>query len=443
MTIRLLTGDCTQVLQTLPTGSVHCVVTSPPYFGLRDYQVDGQIGLEETPAAYVDRIVGVFRQLRRVLRPDGTVWLNLGDCYAGSGRGGYPGGKSGLEGSIQGQDQSRLARGSQRQAAMHETARSAGATGRAWVPPPDGLREKQLIGIPWRVAFALQDDGWWLRSEIIWHKPNAMPESVQDRPTAGHEKLFLITPRPDYFYDGFAIREDAVVPDWEDGARVFGGRNKAGANPKHRRTTVRLAGAGRGVPPRHAQYPESCDQSGLDLVDRGHGRNARNVWTIATRPYRAAHFATFPIDLPDRCIRAGTSQKGACSLCGTPWARQLVRERLRDGEPISGAWADPADPRTTGATGTGHREVTIVRSVGWQPGCDCTGAEIVPCVVLDPFAGAGTSGLAASRLLRDAVLIELNPDYVRLARERIVEDARLLDVIVATPAVTLNRQAAE
>ncbi len=183
-------GDCLQVLKTLPDQSVQCCVTSPPYFGLRDYGVDGQIGLESTPETYVENLVLVFREVKRVLRDDGVLFLNIGDSYAGSGRGGYAGGSSTLQGSAIGQDQSRIAKGSQKRAGLHETARANGCVGRAWVPPPEGLKQKDLMGIPWLVAFALRADGWYLRSEIIWAKRSPMPESVRDRPTKSHEHIF-------------------------------------------------------------------------------------------------------------------------------------------------------------------------------------------------------------------------------------------------------------
>lgn len=347
MTIRILQGDCCEVLKALPDQSVHCVVTSPPYYGLRDYGVAGQIGLEPSPALYVDKMVEVFREVWRVLRDDGTLWLNLGDSYAGSGRGGNP-----ADSPHQKQATNRGSR-----AFFHDNMVDNGVIGRKWVKPPTGYKQKDLIGIPWMTAFALRADGWYLRSDIIWHKPNPMPESVTDRPTSAHEHVFLLSKTRNYYYDADAIRESESVPDWDDGSRVFGGVNKHGANVQHGRTTGRRAVARkRGLPPRHAQY-ESSDQSGLDQVGRGSGRNARNVWTVATQPFPEAHFATFPPRLIEPCIKAGA--------------------------PLGG-------------------------------------------VVLDPFGGAGTTALVADRLQRSAILIELNPDYVDMARRRIVHDAPLL-----------------
>lgn len=355
MTVQILQGDCRNILKTLPAESVHCVVTSPPYFGLRDYGVDGQIGLEPTPEAFVAEMVDVFREVRRVLRKDGTVWLNLGDSYAGSGRGGYPGGKSGLDGTTDGQDNSRKARGSQKAAGFHEKARLAGTVARAWTPPPAGFKQKDLIGIPWRVAFALQADGWYLRQDIIWSKPNPMPESVRDRCTKAHEYIFLLTKSGQYYYDAEAIAEGLAessvarlsqnVEEQLGSERVPGKTNGA---------MKAVGGRRRGVPPRHAQY-ESSDQSGLDDVARGR-RNKRSVWTVPTQPFKEAHFATFPPELIDPCIKAG------CPAGGT---------------------------------------------------------------VLDPFGGAGTTGLVADRLQRNAILIELNPEYAAMAERRIFNDAPL------------------
>jgi DNA modification methylase len=198
MTVTIRHGDCREVLRTMPDESVHCCVTSPPYFGLRDYGVAGQIGLEPTPEAFVAEMVAVFREVRRVLRDDGTLWLNLGDSYAGSGRGGNPTeATSGLQGGQASQRASMIVRsrpvGSQLPAGFHEQARQAGNVGRAWVPPPAGLKQKDLMGIPWMVAFALRADGWYLRQDIIWSKPNPMPESVTDRCTKAHEYIFLLS----------------------------------------------------------------------------------------------------------------------------------------------------------------------------------------------------------------------------------------------------------
>jgi DNA modification methylase len=232
-----------------------------------------ECGLEPTPSAYVERMVRVFREVRRVLRDDGTLWLNVGDSYAGSGRGGNQGGKTGLEGSTDGQDGARLAKKH-----MQAEAVDAGVIGRRWVAVPDGLKRKDLCGIPWRLAFALQDDGWYLRADIIWHKPNPMPESVTDRPTKAHEYLFLFAKSESYFYDAAAIAEPSR---WK-------GQNRTSRAPE--------SSAMPGAPPHR----------GLRLDDVKPLVNARSVWTIASKPYDGAHFATMPPELAQRCILAGS-----------------------------------------------------------------------------------------------------------------------------------------
>lgn len=351
MSVSIILGDCREKLAELPADSVHCCVTSPPYFGLRDYGVDGQMGLEATPDQFVAGMVEVFREVRRVLRPDGTLWLNIGDSYAGSGRGGYPGGKSGLDGSTEGQDETRKARGSQLAAGFHEKQRLAGTVSRAWCPPPSGFKQKDLIGIPWMLAFALRADGWWLRQDIIWSKPNPMPESVTDRCTKAHEYLFLLSKSERYWYDADAIAEGMASSSIERLSQsTLAAQAGSERVPGKTNGAMKAVGRLRGLPPRHAQYADSSDQSGLDDVERGGRRNKRSVWNVATQPFKEAHFATFPPALVEPCILAG------CPVGGT---------------------------------------------------------------VLDPFGGAGTTGLVAQGLGRSATLIELNPEYAAMAERRI------------------------
>lgn len=324
MSIRILTGDCRDALKTLPDASVHCVVTSPPYFGLRDYGVAGQIGLEESPDAYVARLVEAFGEVRRVLREDGTLWLNLGDSYAGGG-GHFPNApssktsKSGLYG---------------------KALREGG------VKPQGDIKGKDLIGIPWTVAFALRADGWYLRQDIIWHKPNPMPESVTDRCTKAHEHVFLLTKSPRYFFDADAIAEGLQTDPkerYEERARITG-RGQQGAAGARGNDRDRSGG----FPPRQGEA------MGL--------RNKRSVWTIPTQPYAEAHFATMAPRVAELCILAGCPAGG---------------------------------------------------------------------IVLDPFGGAGTTGMVADRLGRDAILIELNPAYAALARQRLVADAGMFAQVSA------------
>lgn len=337
MSTRLLLGDVRETLRGVADQSVHCVVTSPPYFGLRDYGMAGQIGLEPTPDAYVAELVAVFREVRRVLRDDGTLWLNLGDSYAANR-------------SYQVTDSKHI---------------DVGNNGASRVP--DGLKPKDLIGIPWRVAFALQADGWYLRSDIIWHKPNPMPESVTDRPTKSHEYLFLLTKSERYYYDADAIAEDALYAD----PRMVDGFVPKSVNGKHDETDsqsaavrVRKTDKQRGHSRRHAGFNDRWDA--MEKAEQCSGkRNKRTVWTVATSPYKGAHFATFPPALIEPCILAG------CPVGGT---------------------------------------------------------------VLDPFGGAGTTGLVADRHGRNAILCELNPEYATLAGDRITDDSPLFAEVAFTEA---------
>jgi DNA modification methylase len=400
--IRNLHGDCREILRTLPDASVHCCVTSPPYFGLRDYgtaqwdggdpdcdhtiarsrgddikpgdkqgrsagsrpntqrvcscgarRIDNQIGLESTPDEYVAQMVAVFREVRRVLRDDGTLWLNLGDSYASAGGVSQPhrnssGGFSGSNG-LRTQGYAQAGGGFERPNTLNGS-----------------LKPKDLIGIPWRVAFALQADGWWLRQDIIWSKPNPMPESVTDRCTKSHEYIFLLSKSARYYYDADAIAE-AVSPNTH--ARISqdlanqigserahaGGKTNGNLKAVVKGSSRKLAMMGSGI-----KNNESFVNAVCLLVDK---RNKRSVWEVATQPYSEAHFATFPPMLIEPCIKAG------CHVGGT---------------------------------------------------------------VLDPFGGTGTTGMVADRLQRNAILIELNPDYLALGNDRLADDAGMFAEILST-----------
>jgi DNA modification methylase len=551
MSVKIIVGDCKAVLQTLLAGSVHTVVTSPPYFGLRNYGVDGQLGLEATPQEYVATMVDVFREVRRVLRADGSLWLNMGDSYANDGKwGGHTGGKH-----IK---------------ALHGGS-SIGRNKRY-----TGLKPKDLIGIPWRIAFALQEPyytgpvknicdrvwlaamldaegticgteykfnehiktnlyicitntsepviekcetifpqevkhvyektngnsgrkclrwdverisgkalfirtiyphlvakrkqaiigytfvemqrglaskkkgylvdqreqrtwlmsalsllnsgknvdlpnwlieppslfepGFYLRQDIIWSKPNPMPESVTDRCTKSHEYIFLLSKSARYFYDAEAIKEPVTGNAHSRGD---------GINPK-------CTSPGQGIK-QNASFSAAVN----GLVQ---SRNRRSVWEIATAPFVEAHFATFPPALVEPCIKAGTSEKGCCAECWAPWVRQLERGQLA---PAAGR-----EKSTHGAKGNSNLDNVWsddnwkpghsyeYKTIGWSPSCKCDGA-IVPCTVLDPFGGAGTTGLVADRLQRDAILIELNPKYASMAERRIAGDSPLFSQMAA------------
>lgn len=339
-------GDALACLRQLPSEAVHCVVTSPPYWGLRDYGVSGQLGLEPTPGEYVAKMVEVFREVWRVLRKDGTLWLNLGDAY----------------------------------------------------------RNKRLIGIPWRVALALQEDGWWLRSDIIWHKPSVMPESVTDRPTKAHEYVFLLTKSARYFYDAEAVAEGTANPSGIGRVLARWGGQKAVARP--------ISGA------------VATGNEGANAAYVGQAtRNRRTVWRITTKPYPGAHFAVFPPELPEICIKAGTSETGCCPGCGAPWERvveggcyapDVVEVGVRQ---VDDSRQDKAR-RLDGKSAEWRRAQAARRTTGWRPTCEHD-SNPIPCTVLDPFAGSGTTLMVALRLGRAALGIELNPDYVELSRARI------------------------
>ena len=385
MTVRIMIGDALSQLAELPDESVHCVMTSPPYWGLRAYKGDdSMIGLEPTFDAHLEKLVAVFREVRRVLRSDGTLWLNYGDAYTGGARS-PASSASTLGGGVP----------------HHNT----GGTGKR----PQGLKPKDLMMMPARVAMALQADGvpdpaalraiqrateilideydgspparvlnaldrldaeyaeakgnsWWLRSEIIWHKTNPMPESVTDRPTCAHEKLFLLSKSARYFYDAEAVRASSA--------------------------------------------------------------NLRNVWKISTHSFSEAHFATFPPALVDPCIQAGTSAHGVCEKCAAPWVRdgEHIRATSHSTERMN---PDRNDAGTCDFVGAGFH------TTGWAPSCQCKVRPTVPATVLDPFGGAGTVGLVAERLGRDSVIIEISPDYADMAKRRILDDAPLLANVVS------------
>ncbi|HRD25872.1 MAG TPA: site-specific DNA-methyltransferase [Methanoculleus sp.] len=382
----ILVGDVLAGLRAMPDASVQCVVTSPPYWGLRDYGVEGQIGLEPTPEEYVEKMVEVFREVKRVLRDDGTLWLNYGDCYCGSW------GNAGHRPEIDGTPSY------QREKAT-EYFNRGGWDERRETPPNQkipGLKPKDLVGMPWRIAFALQADGWYLRSDIIWSKPNPMPESVTDRPTKSHEYVFLLAKRERYFYDIDSIRDP---PTGRTGPMRFWKKGMEGQAKGNRNDAERVV-----------------------QKDGSIGRNRRTVWEIPTQPTPEAHFATFPEALVKPCIMAGTSERGACPSCGAPWRRVVEAHRLRRDE------LDPSDPRYrphrySGAyekiNGKGDAGYQSSTTLGWAPSCTCGTEETVPCVVLDPFGGSGTVAKVARDLGRSSVMIELNPAYVGIMKKRL------------------------
>lgn len=414
---RILIGDVRKKLKKLKSNSVHCVITSPPYYRLRDYgtakwkggnpkcthkksssaagstlggskavtghaqepsytdvckkcgarRIDNQIGIEKTIGRYVSELVDVFREVRRVLRTDGTFWLNLGDSYSASEK--------------------------------------------------DQITPGNLLGIPWRVAFAMQAAGWILRQEIIWHKPSVMPESVRNRCTKAHEHVFLFTKKMGYFYDNQAIREKSKNP-WNS-YKTFGAgntRNKTKNLTKADRELMRTQFAA-------GTFHENAEQCFT---------NKRSVWTIAAEGSKTKHFAAYPKKLVRPMILAGTSQKGCCRECGAPYIRRLkkIRRATRPGTDTKVMSAKNADriasnmhsKKTTLSGIVGNRDplrhVTSSKTIGWKPTCDCDAGKPVPCVVLDPFGGTGTTAVVALAHNRRAILIELNPEYAEICKRR-------------------------
>ena len=370
VTHAVMQGDVLTVLARLPSDHFHAVVTSPPYLGLRDYGVEGQIGLEPTPELFIAKMVSVFAAVRRVLRPDGTLWLNLGDSYVAN-------------------------RGNTEANPGYDNKAAHGGANLAIKQFTMPGKPKDLIGIPWRVALALQADGWWLRSDIIWHKPNPMPESVTDRPTKAHEYVFLLTKAARYYYDAEAVKETTEFSNTHSrGTKLSPPKEAAGV----------AAGNGH----------KGWTQSTLDPVS---SRNLRDVWTIPSQPYPEAHFATYPEALVEKPILAGTSEKGCCAECGNPW----IREVKASGGTIGRSWHDhesdlEVGQRAENAAKGGHGYK--VETLGWRATCTHD-AAVVPCTVLDCFLGAGTTLVVARRLGRSGIGIELSPEYVKLAEKRL------------------------
>ena len=274
--IEIMAGDCRETLKTLPDQSINTCITSPPYWGLRDYGEDEQLGLEETPEKFVENLVEVFREVKRVLRDDGTVWLNLGDTYSS-----HKDCKSTSQ---------TLAKGMQSEVA-HVIDKGKSVTRDTKKLKEAGLKNKDLVGIPWRVAFALQADGWYLRQDIIWHKPNPMPESVKDRCTKAHEYIFLLSKSPKYYFDNEAIKEDSVT----SAEQQIKKRNKS-----YRKNAE-------GNEEKYLKQNFANDKYSNEVFKK---RNKRSVWTVTTKPYKEAHFATFPMDLIEPCVLAGCPEGG-------------------------------------------------------------------------------------------------------------------------------------
>lgn len=387
MGYEVLIGDCIESMKKLPNESVDMCVTSPPYYALRNYNNNPeQIGLEPTLGQYIENMVAVFTEVHRILKPHGTLWLNLGDSYNGSGGAGGDYNKGGIK---EGQPK---------------------YTGRN----EPNLKRKDLMGVPWRVAFALQDAGWWLRQDIIWHKPNCMPEPVKDRCTKNHEYIFLLTKQEKYFFDHVAIKE----PVLEDSLK----RAQNSWDSDHPSTGFH----GQGI---------HTEQMGKRFVDPS-GRNKRTVWTVNPKPYKGAHFAVYPPDLIEPCILAGSSAHGCCADCGAPYVRVVEKKDIGLTEAMKNAGAN-AEGAYEGKDLKDYKPTTMSEqtprtvkqrtlkamskkavTVGWEATCECN-ADIVPAVVFDPFGGSGTTAGVAIKHGRNAILCELNEEYAELIPARV------------------------
>ena len=402
---KILVGDVRTRLTEIPDDSIQSCITSPPYWGLRDYgtaswdggdsscdhqgkpmatkaninrncgtgndvknatarefykdicgrcganRIDSQLGLEQTPDDYVANMVTVFREVRRVLKDDGVLWLNLGDSYVGG----------------------------------------------------KGLKPKDLVGIPWRVAFALQADGWWLRQDIIWHKPNPMPESVTDRCTKSHEYLFMLTKSAKYYFDNEAIKEDAK---WSSDKRAGEGRltydgKRQGANGTEQEAFV-------------------------SIVDK---RNRRSVWTIPTKPFRGAHFAVMPEALVEPCLLASTSGHGCCATCGSSYERIIEQGKIPERKTRDGMVGVIPGRTSTTRMNSVDMEVILKKTVGWRKTCDCPTQDIQPSTVMDPFTGSGTVAVVSLRHGRNFIGTELNPDYAEIATGRIDHERQRMPLL--------------
>jgi DNA modification methylase len=452
VTVSIRVGHVLSELAKLPDESVHCVVTSPPYYGLRSYGTEpqvwggdpgcahdfesetitseigkgnwaqgtngrgelqpggvdakrepvrttaergfcrhcgawrGDLGLEPTLDLYLDHMLEIMREVRRVMRKDAACFLNIGDSYAGSW-----GAQSREHAGKHADNPSAL---SANQIKHHPQRGSHTGSIRA-----AGLKPKDLMLIPWRLAIRLQEDGWWVRSAICWAKKAPMPESCTDRPTSAWEPVFLLTKAAKYFYDAEAVKEAADVKNFRDSAS-----------------------ARRDVP------PGALTDSGFANGRHYTSRNLRNVWTLGPEPFSDAHFATFPTEIPRICIKAGTSEKGVCPKCCAPWCR--VTARAKQPQSYDAVKYDQADPmfctkRNMGARYQAEADANPIETVGWQPSCGCNAGDPVPATVLDPFGGAGTTGLVSEQLQRNSILIELNPAYAEMAQRRIRDDASL------------------
>lgn len=473
MTTRIILGHTLDRLREMPSDSVHMVWTSPPYWGLRndktepqvwggdpdcahvfgvDRRIDrrhkmagesrstlqgtmhsqraaqfvatsntctlcgawcGEHGLEPSLDLWLQHEVEIFREVRRVLRPDGTLWLNIGDAYCSSENG-----RSAADQKATGTDDRTF------RDKPFDTASAS------------GLKPKQRLMLPARLALALQADGWWLRDEIVWHKLNPMPSSVKDRTTPAHEMLYLLTKRARYYFDGVAISEPIAESSEARYSQPTIDEQKGGA----KQDAYEAMQPGQSA---RSRRPNEILQS-LALANTG-TRQKRSVWSLALEPFPGAHFATAPTSIVRPAILAGTSARGVCPHCGAPWVRKVTTELVRTAKGVRANVVDERDHLADrGDQGSNRQKDGHLpgwrnehQTTGWSPSCACPENAPIPATVLDPFGGAGTTALVAQELGRDAILIELNPDSVEIARARLREALGRVECDMPEPACDL------
>lgn len=469
VTITVINATVLAALRKLPDKSVQCIMTSPPYLWLRNYKIPGQIGLEKTPEEFIAILVEVFRECRRVLRDDGTLWLNMGDSYAGSGKG-----------------------PSKSLNAKNPHSNEAGESANLCGVVPAGYKSRDLLCMPWRLAMALQADGWYLRTDIVWHKPNPMPESNKTRPTRAHEFVFLLAksgkvqfwthpvlggtrkkPQPDYYFVNNQTDEEGDPPEnWKNltyiddetgkKCKLWSRRNRwqgwkyfydaeairEPASDKGNRKSFR----GGGVYTEGQSFDNSspaknktrgntkqeevgkATYTDLNRSGRGHGptANKRDVWKIPTTQRKERHFASFPDRLVEEVLKAGSSEGGCCPRCGAPYFRKVRRIastmniRVRDGK--KGIISDKSglgvqyQASEDEIAQYGPEEEGTCETLGWAPTCDCDAGDPIPCTVMDPFCGRGTVLVVGRRLGRSGIGIDLNPDYCQMVKKNLVAE---------------------
>lgn len=376
-------GQCIVNMDKIPSEVIDSCVTSPPYYRLRDYGIEGQLGLEKTPELFIAKLVEVFRSVKRILKPTATLWINIGDSYSKNNEG--------------------------------------------------DLKQKDLIGIPWMLAFALRADGWYLRQDIIWHKPNPMPESVTDRCTSSHEYLFLLSKSPIYYFDADAIKTKGKNPtddlrrltNVDESHKSIPSKQNNGLRSKTKVPSGWDTGAGS-----HGSYHRKGRSNAkyTEKVFDGMA-NKRSVWTISTQSYSEAHFATFPEALIVDCIKAGSSEYGCCSQCGSPYKRCMTKELIPTSKASYNSKIDNrdvhADKQDRGSNmskdGLQPGWINKTTTTGWKPTCKCN-ASVVPAVIFDPFAGAFTTPVVSKKLGRNYSGCELNPAYIKIGNKRMYDE---------------------